>query len=154
MGTDTDDKGEITFYKSKNAGYEISVFDPGTKVKDTYDVNLVRLTGKLFMDAQYEQETVDGVNVDPAIGVLPMHVIWKIKIYGDDLAIAELDDDAIKKPHGFGGSKLKHELLNPGMFQLLLVTADTKDLRRYVAAHADDGFSEVGHLKRVGKTGD
>ena len=154
MNTDTDHKDEVTFCKSKTGGYELSAFDPGTKIKQTFDAKLVRLAGKLFMDVQYQEETVNGVNVDSPVGVLPMHAIMKVEISGDDLAIADLEDDAIKKPHGSGRSKLKHELMNPGLSQMLLVTADTKDLRRYVAAHADDGFSDVGHLKRVVKTGD
>src|SRR5271169_387267 len=55
MGTDTDDKWEIAFRRSKNGSYEISVFDPDTKLKDTYDGNLVRLGGELFIDVQSEE---------------------------------------------------------------------------------------------------
>jgi hypothetical protein len=151
MGTDTDEKGEITFCKSKDGGYEFSVFDPSTKIKGSYDAKLVRLGGELFMDVQNEEETVDGVNIDQPIGMLPMHAIIKVKISKDDLAIAGMEDDAIKKPNASGASQLKHELVNRGLFQVLLITADTGDLRRWVAAHAEDGFGEFGHLKRAAK---
>lgn len=153
MSADTQEKGEITFYKSKNAGYEFTVFDPDTKIRQTYDAELVGLAGQLFMDFRFTEETLNGVSVDPPIGMLPMHEIMKVRISGDELAFAGLEDDAIQKPNESGGSPLKYQFVNPGLFQQLLITADTEELRRYVAAHADEGFTDFGHLKRVRKSG-
>jgi hypothetical protein len=153
MSADPQEKGEITFCKSQIGGYELSVFDPDTKIRQTYDGNLVRLGGELFMDIEFAEETLHGVNVDSPMGVLPTHEIMKLRISGDELAFAWLEDDAIQKPKESGGSPLKYQLVNPGLFQRLLITADTEDLRRYVAAHADAGFTDFGRLKRVGKIG-
>jgi hypothetical protein len=153
MSADTQEMGKISFCKSQNGGYEFSVFDPDTKIRQRYDAELVRLAGQLFMDIKFTEETLNGVSVDSPIGVLPMHEIMKVRISGDELAFAGLEDDAIQKPNESGGSPLKYQLVNPGWFEQLLITADTEDLRRYVAAHADEGFTDFGHLMRVGKSG-
>jgi hypothetical protein len=146
MGTDPGDTVEITFRKSGNHAYTFSAYVASIKIRQNYNVNLVRLEEKLFMDIEYDEETVDGVKVDEPIGMLPMHAIMKVKISGDDLAFASLDDEAIKEPV-VGRPQLKHQLYGGSV----LVTAETEDLRRYISVHADDGFSDFGHLKRVGK---
>jgi hypothetical protein len=153
VSAEAQEKGEITFCKSKNGGYEFSVFDADTKIRQTYDAELVRLAGQLFMDVEFAAETLNGVSVDPPMAMLPVHQIMKVTISGDDLAFAGLEDDAIQKPNESGGSPLKYQLVNRGLFQQVLITAGTEDLRRYVAAHADEGFTDFAHLKRVGKSG-
>ncbi len=153
VSVDTQEKGDITFCKSKHGGYEFSVFDPETKIRQTYGGNLVRLAGGLFMDVEFTGETLNGVSVDSPMAMLPVHAIMKVRISGDDLAFAGLEDDVIKQANESGGSPLKYQLVNRGLFQQLLLTAGTEDLRRYVAAHADEGFTDFGHLKRMGKSG-
>lgn len=154
MGTETDDKSEITFSKSKNGGYEFSIFDPSTKIKTTYDANLVQLAGALFMDIRLSEETLNGASVDQPLGMVPMHEIVKVKISADDLAYATLEEDSFKGAKPDGGTGLKHETLDKNtLFPSVVITAETEDLRRYIAAHAEDGFSQFEHLKRVTKTG-
>jgi hypothetical protein len=147
ISTDPDEKDEMIFQKSASHTYKSSYFDPHTKITRNYDVNLVRMGGKLLMDIQYDAGTLDGANVDEPIGMLSMHVIMKVELLGDDLAFATLEDDAIKKQ---GVKELKYQVFDQG--NLVLVTAETDDLRKYVAAHAEDGFSQFDHWKRVRKT--
>ena len=152
MNADTKDKEEITVCKTKNGEYELSDFDPDTKITWTYDGTLVRLAGELFVDVEFAGETLNGARVDSPIAMLPVHAIMKVRVSGNDLAFAGLEDDAIKRSDESGGSPLKYQLVNR-VFQQLLITADTEDLRRYVAAHADEAFTDFEHLKRAGKGG-
>jgi len=148
ISLDADDKEEIVIQKSGDHEYKLSSFDPNTKITSDYDIDLVRLGGKLFMNLQYNGGTLDGATVDEPMGILPMHMIMKVEVSGDDLAFATMEDDAIKKQ---GAKYLKYEMFDQE--SVVLVTAETIDLRKYVAAHTEDGFSQYGHLRRLTKTG-
>jgi hypothetical protein len=67
---------------------------------------------------------------------------------GDDLAYSTIEDDTLKKNSATDKPPLAYlDYDSEG----ILVTADTKALRRYVTAHATDGFSEPEHWHRVSK---
>jgi hypothetical protein len=148
LSPDPDDKEEMTFKKAGDREYAMAIFHPDTKLSETYKVHLVRLGGQLFMDLIANDQTIAGANLDGPMGVIATHVISKVKVSGDDLAWATLEDDAIKKQSAAGGAPLDYQTVNND----LLVTAPTDALRRYVSAHAEDVFSDFGHLKRKGKT--
>lgn len=145
---DPDDKEEMTFKKAGDGEYSRAVFHPDTKVSQTYKVHLVRLGGQLFMDLIANDQTVDGAKLDDWFGAIPTHVIEKVKISGDDLAWAPLEDDAIKKQSTAGGAPLDYQTIGNDM----LVTAPTDVLRRYISAHDETVFSDFEHLKRKVKT--
>jgi hypothetical protein len=146
-GPDSGDKEEIAFQKSGDHEYNMAIFHPDTKVRENYKVHLVRLGGQMFMDFIVDGQTVDGAKLEGPIGVIPTHVIAKVKISGDDLAYATLEDDAIRKPSTSGGAPLDYQMVDEGM----LVTAQTDTLRRYISSHAEEAFSTFQHLKRKGK---
>lgn len=141
----SDVKDGVTFQKSGDHGYAMIVDDPSTKFRQTYDVRLVRLGDRLFMDIAWSGQTLNGANLDPPIGVFATHEILKVEILEDDLAYATLEDDAIKKLSGVRGNFLEYRTPGEGA---LLVTASTDELRRYVAAHAGDVFSSFEHRKK------
>jgi hypothetical protein len=145
----SDDKEAITFQKSGDYEYSMAVVDPRTKVKQTYKVHLVRLGNQLFMDLIFHDQTVNGAKLDSPIGAFPTHVIARVKISGDDLAYATLEDDAIRKQSTPGGALLDYQVADHGA---LLVTSQTEFLRRYVSAHTEEAFSNFEHSKRKGKT--
>src|SRR5208337_4733193 len=92
--TDASDKEEIVFQKSGDHEYNLVIFHPDTKVSETYKVHLVRLGGQLFMDVVLNDQTINGARLDAPMGVIATHVILKVKISGEDLAYATLEDDA------------------------------------------------------------
>jgi len=139
-----DDNGGLAFQKSGKHEYTLAIFCTDTKVTQNYEVHLVRLGDQLFMDLIFKDQTVDGTEVDSPLGVVPAHVIAKVKISGDDLAYATLEDDAIRRRGSAGDISLDYEMENGSMF----VTAQTDALRRYISAHAEDVFSDFEHLKR------
>ena len=144
-----DDKEELSFQKSGDHDYSLAIFCPGTKVRQNYEVHLVRLGGELFMDLIFEDQTVNGAKVDDPFGVVHAHVLAKVRISGDDLAYATLDVDAIRKQSVSGGTPLDYQVANGSP---LLVTVQTDALRRYISAHAEDVFSDFEHLKRKRET--
>lgn len=83
-----DDKGELVFQKSGDHEYALAIFCTDTKVRQNYEVHLVRLGGQLFMDLIFKDQTVDETEVDGPLGVVPTHIIAKVKIARDDLAYA------------------------------------------------------------------
>jgi len=104
----------------------------------------VRLGGQLFVDLVFKDQTLDGAEIDGPLGVVPAHVIGKVKISGDDLAYATLEDDAIRAQIISGGTPLDYQMADGSM----LVTAQTEALRGLVSALAEDVFSDFEHLKR------
>ncbi len=145
LGTDPGDKGEITFKKVGEHEYSAASFDADPKVIQTYKIHLVRLGGQLFMDYIADEQTIAGAKLDNPPGVIATHMIMKVKVSGDDLAYATLEDDAIRKQNPTGGGPLDYQITDEGA---VLVTAQTDTLRRYISAHTDDTFSSFDHLKR------
>jgi hypothetical protein len=145
---DPNDKETIVFQKSDHHEYGLSIFHPDTRVKENYKVHMVRLEGQMFMDLIADDQTVGDVKMDGPMGVIPTHVILKVKVSGDDLAYATLDDDAIWKQSSAGGAVLDYQMVDGGV----LVTTPTDALRSYISSHEPDAFSKLEHLKRNGKT--
>lgn len=139
------DKEELSFHKSGDHEYSLVIFYPDTQVRQTYEVHLVRLEGQLFMDVIFEDQTVNGAEAEVPFGIVPAHVIVKVKISGAELAYATLEDDAIRKEAASGGTRLDY-LQMPE--EPLLVTAQTDALRDYISAHPDNAFSDFEVLKR------
>jgi hypothetical protein len=145
---DPGDKEEITFKKASDHEYSMAIFHPDTKISETYKVHLVRLGAQLYMDFIADEQTIPGVKLEGPLGVIATHVILKVKISGDDLAHATLEEDAIKKQSPTGGAPLIYQMSDGG----LLVTAETDALRRFISAHTEDVFSEFEHMKRKAKS--
>jgi hypothetical protein len=145
-----DDKDELVIQKSGDHEYDLvisctdqKVICTDAKVRQDYAVHLVRLGGQLFVDLSFKGQTVSGVDVDGPIGVIPAHAIAKVKLSGDDLAYATLEDKTMQKIIS-GGSPLDYQMLDGSM----LLTAQTDALRSFISAHADDVFSSFEHLER------
>jgi len=143
-----DDNVEFHFQKAGEHEYSLAISYPNSKVSQNYEVHLVRLGGQLFMDLIFKDQTVDGTKLDNPIGVVPEHVIVKIRISGDDLAYATLEDDAIRNQGITESAPLDYQMADGS----LLVTAQTGALQRYISAHAEDAFADFEHLKRTRET--
>jgi len=144
---DPGDEEEITFKKASDHEYSMAIFHPDTKVSETYKVHLVRLGGQLFMDFIADEQTIPGVKLEGPLGVIATHMIAKVKVTGDNLAYATLEEDKIREHNPTGDARLDYQITDGDV----LVTAPTDALRRYIAAHTEDAFSKFEHLKRKGK---
>jgi len=146
----SDDKGSISFEKASGNGYAMILDDPETGLTDRYDVQLVRLGENLFADLHFSNRAHGNTTVDMPFGVVTTHIVAKLTITKDDLGWATMEDDALKNilkkdapPEKPAVGTLPYDSENS------LVLADTETLRRYVTAHAKDGFSDGDHLKRA-----
>ena len=147
---DSDDKGSISFEKASGSGYAMVIVDPDSGFTDRYDVQLVRLGGILFGDFRFSSRSHAGTNIDMPFGTVPAHMIVKLKVSKDDMEWSTMEGDALKNimktdvpPETPTVGKLQYDADDS------LVLSDTETLRRYVVAHATDGFSEFEHLKRA-----
>jgi len=140
------DKEEISFRKSDNYQYGMSVFHPDTKVKENYSVRLARIEGQLYMDVIADGQSIGDMTLDTPIGLVPTHVILKVRISGDDFEYSTWEDDAIRK-QGTGAAGLDYQVVEGAT----LVTTSTDGLRRYISSLSPDAFSKSELLKRRGK---
>jgi hypothetical protein len=147
---DNDEKGSISFEKASANGYTMVIDDPDIGYVDRYDVQLVRLGGILFGDFRFSSRSHAGTNIDMPLGMVSAHLVVKLKVSKDDMEWSTMEDNALKNamktdapPEKPTVGKLEYDANDS------LVLADTETLRRYVVAHATDGFSGVEHLKRA-----
>lgn len=147
---DSNDKGFIAFEKASGSGYTMTISDSAAGVTDRYDVQLVRLGGNLFADLHFSTRTHATTNVDMPIGLIAAHMVVKLTVVKDDLGWATMDDDSLKNILKADAASEKPAI---GKMEYdsdySLVLADTATLRRYVTAHATDGFSEGDHWHRA-----
>lgn len=143
------DKGFIEFQGGSGNSYTMVVQDPDSKDADHYDVHLVRLGGNLFADLRFSNRTRGEANVDMPIGVIAAHMVVKLTVTKDDLGWATMEEEPWKNFLTSNSPPEKHTVGNLEYdSDASLVLADTDTLRRYVVAHAKDGFSEGDHWKR------
>lgn len=144
------DKGFLAFEKASGSGYTMILSDSDTGLTDRYDVQLVRLGGNLFADLRFANRARGDKTSDMPFGVIATHMVVKLTVTKDDLGWATMDDDSLKNI-----LKKDAPAEKPAVGNLAydsdnsLVMADTETLRRYVTAHATDGFSEGDHWHRV-----
>jgi hypothetical protein len=147
---DSGDKGFIAFEKASGSGYTMILNDPDSGVTDRYEFQLARLGGNLFADMHFANRSNGDTSVEMPVGVIATHMVVKLTVTGDDLGWATMEDDALKNilkkdaaSEKSAAGKLEYDSDDS------LVLADTETLRRYVTAHATDGFSEAEHWKRA-----
>jgi hypothetical protein len=138
----------IEFQKSGDNTYSMITADPDEGLTDTYELHLVRLGGNLFADLRFSKRTHTGMDtaIDMPVGAVSAHMVVKLVIVKDDLSFSTMEDDNLKKKSATEAAPLAYLDYAP---EGILVTADTAALRRYVTAHATDGFSEPEHWRRV-----
>lgn len=147
---DSNDNGYISFENAASGGYTLTVADPDTGDADQYEVHLVRLGGNLFGDLHFSNRAHGGKNVDMPFGVIAAHMVVKLTVTKDDLGWATMDDDSLKNILKNDAPAEKATVGNLAFdSDDSLVMADTETLRRYVTAHAKDGFSEGDHWHRA-----
>ena len=147
---DTNDKGDISFEKTSGSGYTMNVDDPEKGTVDQYEVHLVRLGGKLFADLRFTSRIHGNATVDMPFGLISAHVVAQLTVSKDDLGWATMEDNRKNDASGKDDAAKKPTVGSlPYDADDLLVLADTESLRKYVAAHATDAFSDAAHLKRA-----
>ncbi|MFN7998588.1 MAG: hypothetical protein U0Q18_33505 [Bryobacteraceae bacterium] len=132
--------GEIWQVRRAEDGYDATVLRngeaPGT---DAYRVHLLRLKDTNFLDVTSK--------ADPGLGIAG-HLFAKISLQGDELVIALMDDNWLKKAVQSG---LAPQSVT-GEDGRIILTAPTADLQRFILMHADNAEAwngDAGRMRRV-----
>lgn len=150
VGTWFDPSGSvqpITFARRGSNSYVVTAVDDSVPpVKYTYDAHVVKLSGRLFIDAQ--QSDISTANGSILILAAPAHMLGEVAFDQQTLTIRFLDDDWTRSALRGGGVAIRHDTSDDGT---PILTATTADLQNFILTHADDtkAFSVVlGPLRR------
>jgi hypothetical protein len=137
--------------KKDTDGYLISGTSPETSYRVAYSVKLFRLGSTLFYDAAIDHVTVKGEDVIVEdLGVYVRHMVGKIRIQPDEIRIAQLDADWLKKALDEKKVNLKFENMSSGLWPDILLTGPPEEIRAFLEKYAEDkgAFPEEAIIKR------
>jgi hypothetical protein len=138
------DEETWTFKKDGEKSYELKHTDEKGQ-KATFEAHLVKLDKHLFLDLLVTDLTDDAkLNNLAHMAMAPCHLFFKVHQIGGGPRLSLLDADWISKHLESNPDALKHRKTE----NHLLLTADTKDLQRFIIEHADneDAFDKEDAL--------
>jgi hypothetical protein len=154
LGTWVDDSNSTWEFKCPNEPEKIYklVFSDDEGQKGSFDVHLVKLENKLFLDVYpseppWDEEDPNKVNWPyNTFFLIPAHTFIKINSLEPELKLQLTNVDEMKKLLEENPDAVKHELVEDGM----ILTASTKELQAFVVKYADDSrvFTEESVLNR------
>jgi hypothetical protein len=136
----------IIFERSSNNSYKaITRLDKDTSVDQIFEAHLVKLNGRLFLDAVQTKNRISGQEEDMGIAV-PGHMFARVSIEGDSLRLDLLDQDWIKDQLATGKTSIGHEEVDGD----IVLTASTSKLQEFIVEHAGDkgAFEQSAPLQR------
>src|SRR5437879_5002839 len=132
-----------TFEKNGDRDYKFTVRDSNST--NEISARLFKLKEQLFLDALATDQ--------PGFGV-PPHYLLKVAQMKPTLQYAFLDYDWLAKLLEKNPEAVRHVLVreNPGdasnTNSRVVLTADTRELQKFVLEHLQDGFGEMIEMKR------
>jgi hypothetical protein len=108
-----------------------------------YEVHLVELNGYCFLDGY--PIAPKSVNQFYETSVIPAHAFVRLHLEGHVLHLAALDTAWLREGLEAGRLVLAHELEGSE----LVLTASTRELQEFLAAHAEEAFAEEDVLHRL-----
>ena len=125
-GTWSEKDGEIWQIKKSGDGYEVAAVHTGDPLEvSKYNVHLLRLKESEFVDVASKS--------DPEVGVAG-HMFAKIRMEGDDLYVAMIDETWLK--HMVEAGQAPQSTVGEG--QQIVLTAPTSALQKFILLHAAD----------------
>ena len=142
IGTWTAEKNEknnsnITIQANADGTYEFTGTDPDSHVEQRYKVRLVRLGDNLFADAIFDNQSLNGENLDLPGGVAALHLFYKISLSGDTLQTAQLNHDWLVQQLDAKKISIAHEMIGEKPDSDILFTASPGELQRFIQQIAD-----------------
>lgn len=132
----------MTLSKS-SMNYKLTTYEQGEK-KEEYEAHLVQLGDLLLLDL-YPYETMDINYISK--NQFPVHSFFKIEIENDQVQITSFDLDNLNQLFTSNLIRLKHQEVDG----TVLITAETKDLQKFLKRYADDDkvFEEPESYQRI-----
>jgi hypothetical protein len=139
----------LTFEQGEGRSYKLVLVDENDKTA-RFVAHLVRLEGMLFMDV------FPGEITDPTMHdvykrhLIASHLFWKVDSIEPQLKLAVTNSDTISTMIKDDPACIRHEKMDEG--DQLVLTADTKDLQKFVVklARMDKGFGTPEEFVRLG----
>jgi hypothetical protein len=150
-----DKNGDEEYFLIESTGgpaYRVTHVNKDEELKDVYDLSLVQVGGYMFFDGAFKEAANKETTKNTYdLGVLPIHLIGRIWVDGDTLRLGALDYDWMSQMTSSGSLKLSHLEQNQGDDRLILLTAESDELKEFVRQYAEDpgAFSTVTILHRV-----
>jgi hypothetical protein len=138
-----DSAGGWIFEKGEENLYTVTLV---SKDKSTKAVGrLGRIKNYLFIDLQPPQSFISDDNYDTY--ALPIHSFSRLQLNDRSLSMITINFEWLKTLLKKKPSELKHEWVN----ESLLITASTKDLKKFTARYADnsEAFSDTSTFTRT-----
>ena len=126
--------------------------DAQSVVETKYEAHLVRLGNQLFLDTFLSDAPLEEESIFFVMHVVPVHLIWALKVDGDVLSLAMLRSESLVRDLKEERVDLANVDLDYGGHERLL-TAPSSELRAFLAEHADRAgylFDDVGEFQRIG----
>jgi len=126
--------------EAKKNVYRLIITDDGKS--SNFVAHLLRLEDQTFLDL-FPEELEHG-NGWYQFHFLPMHTFFRLSLKGDELELAFLDPEWLKDRSEAGELKLSHEFRD----DLVILTASTKELQKFVLAHTEEAFDDDVEVMR------
>lgn len=130
---DDDDDETWIFEREGDDAYRLTI-EKEEGADGEFVVHLLRLGGYLFFDLFPEEP--DTENDFYRSHVIPGHSFSRVKFAGDTLHLAAFDTQWLRKRIEAGEPTIDHQELD----DVIVLTARTADLQRFVLAHVDEAF--------------
>lgn len=124
------------FEKSNDNSYRLS-YAKDSEPKEAeaiFDAHIIRLENHIFMDLYPKEGAFRDDKGIEAFHYVPTHTISKVQLHGDSLEINMLNPDWITEMDDNRLIFVGHEQMKDG----ILLTANSKDLQKFINAYADD----------------
>ena len=127
-GTWVEDMGglTLTLRRASDNTYEFITVDEDQK-KHRLRAQLGRLGRNIFLDASPSDRSIEGLQ-------LPAHAFFRVRLEGDSLELAYLDDDWLRGMLRDKKLAIAHEILGTG----IVLTAPSRDLQALARKYAAD----------------
>jgi hypothetical protein len=138
----------LTFERGEGKSYRLVVVDQDDKTA-RFVAHLVRLEGMLFMDVFPDEITDLTMHDIYKRHLIPSHLFWKVDSIEPQLKLAPTNSDTISTMIKDNPACIRHEKTEEG--DQLVLTADTKDLQKFVVklARMDKGFGTPEEFVRL-----
>lgn len=142
LGTWTDPTGDglpLIFERGDADSYEvITQLNDKTNVDSVFEMHLVKLGNRVFLDAVQTKNRIAGQEVGLGLAV-PAHILGQVSVEGNVLHMSLLDQEWMAKQLKAGKISIPHEDVDGD----LVLTASTLELQKFVLEHADDAEAFV-----------
>ena len=151
VGTFNGDDDEVwEFAKDGDKKYKLTYTDK--EGKTSFEAHLLKVQNRQFLDVQLDEKGYEGLKLNALakLTMVPAHIFFRVDEIGGSVKLAAVNPDWLGKHLEKDPKAIAHLKKD----DMLLFTAETKDLQAFVIKHAEGEalFGEPFTLKRKSGT--